>query len=86
VTKKSIDWSKFKIDKSKEKNPPQEDDMDEKEVQALIDKSKQEAIDISNKQINMLKEEIEKISGEKPPGGNSMPMDPELKLINKSNF
>jgi len=45
-----------------------------------------EAIDISNKQINMLKEEIEKIGGEKPPGGNSMPMDPELKLINKSNF
>lgn len=45
-----------------------------------------EAIDISNKQINMLKEEIEKIGGEKPPGGNSMPMDPELKLINKSNL
>jgi len=34
----------------------------------------------------MLKEEIEKIGSEKPPGGNSMPMDPELKLINKSNF
>lgn len=47
MTKKSIGWSKFKINKSKEKNPPQEDDMDEKEVQALIDKSKQEAIDIS---------------------------------------
>ena len=63
-----------------------EDDMNEKEVHILIDKSKQEAIDISNKQINMLKEEIEKIGSEKPPGGNSMPMDPELKLINKSNF
>ena len=69
-----------------EENPPGEESMDKEEVQALIDKSKQEAIDMSNKQINMLKEEIKKIGGEKPPGGNSMPMDPELKLINKSNF
>ena len=39
--KRPIDWE---IGRRKT-NPPQEDDMDKKEVQALIDKSKQKVID-----------------------------------------
>ncbi len=59
----------------KEINPPKEDDMDEKEILALIDKSKQG----TQEQIDILNEKIKKIGGEKPPGGNNMPIDPELK-------
>ena len=61
-------------------NPPGDESMDKEEIQTLIDKSKQEAMDMSKEQIDILKKEIKKIGGEKPPGGNNMPMDPELKV------
>jgi len=62
-------WSKSedeeRIDSSKKKNPSQENDMDEKGVQALIDKSNEKIIDIFSK----------KLGGDMPPGGDKMDQD-----------
>lgn len=66
------DW---KSDKEKT-NSSEEDDMDKEEIQSLIDKSKQG----TQEQIDKLSEKIKKIGGEKPPGEENMPIDPELKL------
>jgi len=66
---KPTGWSKSKdreqMDSPNKENPSQEDDMNEEETQALIDRSNEKMIDMLNK----------KFGGNTPPGGDKMDQD-----------